>query len=309
MRASAGESRSRSGKRSGKPGGRQFGAAVWRGSASSTDRRDIHADIVEQAQSGDRDAAGVAVEMISGLILREVDWWLRRSTRGGRYSQDVRDDLVSEVKLELVASLSKYDSRKSAWTTWASWRIKSVCSRWSKEQQPSGVRAPAKVHSDRIRLKRARMHLSAMDPGASVSDEEVVAEAGLSRGAAARAADAERCSGEPVSLSQSSFRLDTEAQSSTDPVDALLRRQRDEEFGPEDDAAEVLIRFAEAEAVCAAVAQLPTREREVLEARFGLSGRREESLAEIGSRLGVCRERVRQIERRALELVAVAMIQ
>ena len=46
---------------------------------------------------------------------------------------------------------------------------------------------------------------------------------------------------------------------------------------------------------------LDDRAREVLESRFGLGGRTPMSLAQIGSRLGVSRERVRQLERRALE--------
>ena len=39
----------------------------------------------------------------------------------------------------------------------------------------------------------------------------------------------------------------------------------------------------------------------MIDARFGLSGEPVASLAQIGARLGVSRERVRQIERRALE--------
>ena len=46
---------------------------------------------------------------------------------------------------------------------------------------------------------------------------------------------------------------------------------------------------------------LDERSREVIDARFGLSGEPAASLAQIGARLGVSRERVRQIERRALE--------
>ena len=50
-----------------------------------------------------------------------------------------------------------------------------------------------------------------------------------------------------------------------------------------------------------ALAKLPDRDRHVLERRFGIGRRREETLQEIAERLGVSRERVRQIEQRALE--------
>ena len=56
-----------------------------------------------------------------------------------------------------------------------------------------------------------------------------------------------------------------------------------------------------------AVADLPEREREVVKMRYGLNGDVDPvSLEEIGRRLGLTRERVRQIEARALERLAVS---
>jgi RNA polymerase primary sigma factor len=55
-----------------------------------------------------------------------------------------------------------------------------------------------------------------------------------------------------------------------------------------------------------AVAELPARERDVVKMRYGLNGDVEPaSLDEIGRRLGITRERVRQIENVALERLAV----
>ena len=46
---------------------------------------------------------------------------------------------------------------------------------------------------------------------------------------------------------------------------------------------------------------LDDRAKLVIRARFGLNGEEPASLAQIGDRIGVSRERIRQIERRALE--------
>ena len=62
----------------------------------------------------------------------------------------------------------------------------------------------------------------------------------------------------------------------------------------------------EHDALRRAVAQLPEREREVVKMRFGLNGDPDpKSLEQIGQQLGLTRERVRQIEREALNLLAM----
>ena len=68
---------------------------------------------------------------------------------------------------------------------------------------------------------------------------------------------------------------------------------------------EVTVSLAE-DTLRRAISQLPDREREVVKLRYGLNGDVDPvSLEEIGRRLGVTRERVRQIETEALERLAV----
>jgi RNA polymerase primary sigma factor len=65
---------------------------------------------------------------------------------------------------------------------------------------------------------------------------------------------------------------------------------------PDDAAYRALLR----QQVQAALATLPERERMVLQLRFGLAGHRRHTLGEIGRRLGLTRERARQLESAAL---------
>ena len=55
------------------------------------------------------------------------------------------------------------------------------------------------------------------------------------------------------------------------------------------------------QALTAAVAGLPERERRIVENRLGLEGRTPQTLEELGRELGLTRERVRQLETRALK--------
>jgi RNA polymerase sigma factor (sigma-70 family) len=75
-----------------------------------------------------------------------------------------------------------------------------------------------------------------------------------------------------------------------------------DEAGPDEEVTVSL----DMEVLRRAVAQLPERERDVVKLRYGLNGDIEPAtLEEIGRRLGITRERVRQIEADALERLAV----
>jgi RNA polymerase sigma factor (sigma-70 family) len=68
----------------------------------------------------------------------------------------------------------------------------------------------------------------------------------------------------------------------------------------DNDPVEHLTRIARWEEVRALVRQLSEREQQVIVARYGLDGAKRMTLREIGEHIGLSRERVRQIERRAL---------
>lgn len=83
-------------------------------------------------------------------------------------------------------------------------------------------------------------------------------------------------------------------------LDAYEDRDKDSRLAVYDSRGE------EAEQVRKAVDQLPERERIVITLRFGLDGERC-ILEEIGERIGLCKERVRQIEAKAIERLRIRM--
>jgi RNA polymerase sigma factor (sigma-70 family) len=75
----------------------------------------------------------------------------------------------------------------------------------------------------------------------------------------------------------------------------------DAEYLSVSDPEEVTVRHLLDESVRSAVQKLEERESTVLRRRFGLDGKDEETLAEVGTQLNLSRERVRQIEAGAIE--------
>jgi len=68
---------------------------------------------------------------------------------------------------------------------------------------------------------------------------------------------------------------------------------------PEDEAAEVML----SEEIRSVLSTLPERERRVIELRFGLDNGNGRTLEEVSTELGITRERVRQIELKALKIL------
>ena len=85
-------------------------------------------------------------------------------------------------------------------------------------------------------------------------------------------------------------------QTGTDEVFSQSSNQRS------DGLTEELINHRQHETLMTIILQLPSREREIIVSRFGLShGSRPKTLEQVGVKLGVTKERIRQLEVRALE--------
>jgi RNA polymerase primary sigma factor len=199
-------------------------------------------------------------------------------------------DLIQEGNIGLMKAVDRFQYRRGfKFSTYATWWIRQQVGRAVADYGRT-IRLPVHVMESLNKLMRARSELLAQS-GREPRPEELAAKLGLSVGKIELLLEAAR---HPASL---------ETQIGEDGETSLGHLVPDvTSLSPE----EAAIRGQLAEEVERAMAPLDDREREVLRLRYGLGLDRELTLEEIGRRLLVTRERVRQIEAKAMAKLRAA---
>jgi RNA polymerase primary sigma factor len=250
-----------------------------------------------------------AQNALIGANLRLVVSVAKRYTgRGSTF-----DDLIQEGNIGLIKAVEKFDSTRGfKFSTYATWWIRQAITR-SIADQARTIRIPVHLLESIQQLLRAQRKLT-QDLGRDPTSEELALEAGFLEPEDTELIRTYESEDIPLPpelnrrLKRSANKVRQILRSAEEPMslEASIGSEDSSELGdfipdneamtPGDAAAREILR----EQVQNALSVLNERERQVLELRYGLVDGKDHTLEEVGKYFNVTRERIRQIEAKAL---------
>jgi RNA polymerase primary sigma factor len=243
--------------------------------------REEERELARRKDEGDEDAKRRLIESNLRLVMA--------ITRNYTKANVPLLDLIQEGNLGLIRAVEKFDYRLGyKLSTYATWWIRQAITRALADQGRT-IRLPVHVADQVRRLLRARRQLAQ-----KLNREPTLAE--LAR----EAQQSEERVRELLALVENPVSLETPVGDGESLYGDLIEDVHS--LAPHEQSAEQ----ARGRELAGALEQLNPRMRRVLSLRFGLDGEIPQTLEEVGAQLGITRERVRQLETRALRELRLA---
>lgn len=234
-------------------------------------------DYAQKAMQGDEYAKKMLCESNLRLVVSVAKRYV------GKTSMSFLD-LIQEGNLGLLKAVEKFDYTKGfKFSTYATWWIRQAITRAMADQSRT-IRIPVHmVETINKYVKVVRMLMQKL--GREPTIEEIAGEMGLS---VAKVLEIKRTSQDPISLETPMGEED----------DGKMADIIEDETtkSPMESASQSLLR----EQLLAVIDTLTPREQEVIRQRYGLMDGKQKTLEEVGREFSVTRERIRQIEAKAL---------
>ncbi|MCX7028054.1 MAG: RNA polymerase sigma factor RpoD/SigA [Spirochaetes bacterium] len=198
-------------------------------------------------------------------------------------------DLISEGNIGLMNAIERYDVDKGYhFISYAVWWIrqailKAVC------EKSRAIRLPLNRANELVQIEKARKNFEGLSEDAEIRDV-----------AAYLDMDPEHVA-DIVAVSRDLVSLDSPVYDERNASVVGDFLENDLYQSPENYATELNLK----DDLNAVLSTLTIKERQVVEYRFGINGRRPMSLKEIGDRMHLTKERIRQIEKAALKKISV----